>query len=373
MSIRILFFAILLIILPAHAFADDVVDGQIGPGSIYRMIRPPAWNGSLVLFIHGDVYSTSTPSLPAEAFDLYALIRPYGFAIAFSSFSETGWAVKDGAQRTHQLLNIFISTFGQPRRVYLTGGSMGGLIALKLAEDHPGLFSGVLPACAASAGAQALFDYYSHSRALFDFFYPGVLPGNAGNIPPGTDPLQSVFLPAVSAMQQAPAFAFAIAAVTQSPVPFSTPAELIQSIATAVGAHAQVFPDLIARTHGQPYFDNSRTRYTGALSPLQLAAINAGVSRFRASPSALNYLDHNDDLSGDLHIPTLMLSNAVDPITPGFNLSLYAGEVAAAGNSNFLVQRQVNTYGHCVFTPAELSDAFLDLVGWVEFGVKPTP
>jgi hypothetical protein len=30
-------------------------------------------------------------------------------------------------------------------------------------------------------------------------------------------------------------------------------------------------------------------------------------------------------------------------------------------------------YGHCTFTPQELTQAFFDLVVWGEFGVKPTP
>ena len=34
----------------AHpALADDVVDGTIGPGSIYRLVRPTTWNGTLVV------------------------------------------------------------------------------------------------------------------------------------------------------------------------------------------------------------------------------------------------------------------------------------------------------------------------------------
>ena len=47
------------------------------------------------------------------------------------------------------------------------------------------------------------------------------------------------------------------------------------------------------------------------------------------------------------------------------------------GAADLLVQRSVpgitGGYGHCTFTPAELSQAFFDLVLWGEFGVKPTP
>jgi hypothetical protein len=66
-----------------------------------------------------------------------------------------------------------------------------------------------------------------------------------------------------------------------------------------------------------------------------------------------------------------------DPVAPGFNALAYGATVAAAGGSDFLVQRAVagsgGGYGHCTFTPAELVTAFQDLVAWTEFGMKPAP
>ncbi len=69
----------------------------------------------------------------------------------------------------------------------------------------------------------------------------------------------------------------------------------------------------------------------------------------------------------------LMLSTSLDPVVPGLHQTLYSELVAAAGNSHLLVQRTVDRYGHCVFTPTEIATAFTDLVTWVEFGIKPTP
>jgi len=69
----------------------------------------------------------------------------------------------------------------------------------------------------------------------------------------------------------------------------------------------------------------------------------------------------------------LMLSNARDPVVPGFNQMSYAAAVAARGASDFLVQREVPTFGHCVFEPTDLASEFSDLVVWVQFGIKPTP
>ena len=104
-----------------------------------------------------------------------------------------------------------------------------------------------------------------------------------------------------------------------------------------------------------------------------MQAINASIGRFSASPAALAALDHNYTPSGDLRIPMLMLSNAADPVVPGFNQASYLADVTAKGADNLLVQRQVPTYGHCVFTPTEIATALFDLFLWTEAGIKPTP
>ena len=359
----------------AHpALADDVVDGTIGPGAIYRLVRPTLWNGTLVLYAHGYVSPDRPVVIPPDAEQVIALLSSRGFAVAVSSFSANGWVVKDGAQRTHQLLGIFASKFGNPSRIYAAGGSMGGLIAIRLAETYPGQFSGVLPACPVAGGLRLELDYFANVRVLFDLFYPGLLPGSVVDVPDGLDVTSAIVLPAVAAMTANPAGAVAIASITQTPVPFANGPELIQSIATALGAAAG-YPDILRLTHGQAVFDNLTTQYTGALPPTTLQAINASVQRYSASPAGLNFVEHNYTPTGDLRIPALTLSTFRDPVAPRFNLIAYGAAVAAAGNSAWLVQRSVpgtgSGYGHCTFTPSELATAFFDLVLWAEHGVKP--
>jgi hypothetical protein len=198
-----------------------------------------------------------------------------------------------------------------------------------------------------------------------------VLPGTASEVPPGLDITQAILVPAVAAMQTAPAGALAVGLIEQTPVPFASPAELVQSIATALAWHAMASGDLLEHTHGHPYFDNSQTEYAGALSVMGLAAVNEGVERFSGSPSALEYLDQNYEPTGDLRIPMLMLSTSRDPVVPGFHQRAYREAVAATGNPDLLVQRTIDRYGHCVFDPAELAAAFADLVRWAELGIKP--
>jgi hypothetical protein len=99
-----------------RAEADVVLDGQTGPGALYRLVRPDNWNGRLFLYAHGYVSTDEPVALPVEAAQLAALLASQGFAVAYSSFSENGWAVKDGAQRTWQLMQLFTSKFGRPQK-----------------------------------------------------------------------------------------------------------------------------------------------------------------------------------------------------------------------------------------------------------------
>ena len=132
MRVRIIALLVILFGLTAGADADQVVDGRIGPGALYRIVVPtddptdPAdapWNGSLLLYAHGFV-SAPGPKSPCRptATCWSACSRRNQFAVAVSSFSENGWAVKDGAQRTQQLLGIFMLKFGAPSRIYTEAG-----------------------------------------------------------------------------------------------------------------------------------------------------------------------------------------------------------------------------------------------------------
>ena len=376
---RLLFVTCVLVTvagLASPALADDIVDGTLGPGALYRLVRPTIWNGGLVVYAHGFVSADKPIAIPPDAELAITLLTSQGFAVAVSSFSENGWAVKDGTQRTHQLLGIFQSEFGTPNRVYAAGGSMGGLIAIRLVETYPWEFAGLLPVCAAAGGLRLELEYFANVRILFDLFYPGVLPGSLEDVPAGIDVMFQIIVPATAAMTLDPTGAAAIASITQTPVPFASGQELIQSIVTAlVGAAG--YPSVLELTHGQPFFDNTDTVYTGALPPATLQLINANVQRFSASPAGLNYVEHNYTPTGDLHIPALTLRTFRDPLVPGFHQAAYGAAVAAAGNSDLLVQRSVagaaNGYGHCTFTPQELATAFAQLVLWVENGIKPVP
>jgi hypothetical protein len=101
-------------------------------------------------------------------------------------------------------------------------------------------------------------------------------------------------------------------------------------------------------------------------------AFNAGVVRVTADPQGQKGgLAQVPRISGDIGIPVLTLHNLGDLFVPIRNEIAYASRVNAHGKSDLLVQRAIRGVGHCDFTAAEFSRAFLDLVSWVEAGIKP--
>ena len=343
------------------------VQGVTESGALYALFLPPNWNGRLVIFVHGLVNPASPIALPTlgAAADTLAA---HGNALAYSSFSENGWAVKDGAQHTHELSDLFAARFGEPSRTYLYGQSMGGLIALKLAESYPTQYAGVLAECGILGGSFERFRYMFDVRLLFDFFYPDTLPGSVLGVPEPIDLVNRIRLPARAAMRANLDGARKIASIVQTPVPFSSESELIASIEDQLVRHAREVNDIIARGHGEPPVGNRDVDYTGALDPALLQTINSSVPRFDAGRYAAHYAALYYEPDGDLHVPVLTLFTPRDPALPAVMSELvYQARVAAAGRSDFLRRQQSSVgYGHCTSKLADRVAAYNTLVNWVE-------
>lgn len=275
-------------------------------------------------------------------------------------------------QKTHQLRGLFTSIAGKPRRSFLAGHSMGGLITLGLAEQHPGQYDGALPMCGVVSGAQKQIDYIANVRTVFDYFYPGVLPGDALNMPVELNLVTGVIIPVQTAIMTNPTGAGMLARVAQTPVPFANGPELVQSIITAIAFDARGADDLLDRTHGHsPFFNNDAVYYTGALPPSILAGLNAGADHFDQTPDAAQYLQKYYQTTGELRIPVMSIHTTRDPVVPYFHETSYKARVDSTGSTQLLAQRAFSRYGHCTFTVPEMTSAFRDLAAWVESGIRP--
>lgn len=362
----------------ASSIWSSTVTGETGPGSQYAMYMPASWNGDVVFYAHGIRPAFAPVELPTG--DGFPAVRDAlgarGYAVAYSSFSENGWAVKDGAQRTHQLSGLFTSNFGAPKRSYLLGTSLGGLVVQQMAETFPAKYDGVLAMCAPLAGTKTEIAWVANVRVLFDLFYPGVVPGNVLNVPSDVDFDTQVRPRVIAAVMANPTGLGIIARVAQTPLAGSSPTELITSLIYALKYDYIGIDDFLGRTHGHSMFDNSGTTYTAAVPGLLpdsvLAFINLNVGRFTSTPDAEQYLAKYYQPSGVLNVPTVTLHSVNDPLVP-FRLHepAFAARADSMGTSSLLSQRTVTAFGHCTFTTSQMMDGFDALAQWVTTGIKP--
>ncbi|MBI1786915.1 MAG: hypothetical protein HYR60_05095 [Acidobacteria bacterium] len=357
------------ILFAGGASAQQTITGSAG-GALYEFLVPQPWNGHLIVYAHGYVDSANPLALPSspEEQQIFQAVTSQGFALAVTSYSQNGWAVQEGAQNTNELRDLFAARVGKPARTYLVGVSMGGLITVDLAENLPTKYDGALSICGIVGGSRVQWQRVGDGRVLFDYFFPGVLPGDLLHTPnldysPGSPTWLALVNSLVAGLASPglPTLQFAnVAGLTGS-----TPGEIIFS---ALSLFGNGFNELLQRTQGHNFYDNSATIYMGSAND---AALNAQVQRFRAEPDAVNYVNRYYSPTGELRIPMLTLHTTQDPLAPFSQESSYASVVAGAGGSNLLVQQSVNRYGHCNLKPQEILNSFQGLLGWVNYGLKP--
>ncbi len=378
-----------------------IVEGGTGPGSLYAIYVPRQPNGDAVFYAHGirDAYryvDRVPETIPVDLRDqdsFFALrdaLGKMGYTVAYSSFSENGFAVKDGAQRTHQLRGRVASELsGQPRRSFLVGHSLGGAVGVILAETYPEQYDGALLMCGMVGGSLLQTQYIGNVRALFDAFYPKKLEGSIL-----VSPRRMITIPEIAAIVGTnPIGLLAIASTAQTPLPIipvgsvfdqTSPIAqtLVGSLFGALSFHARGIENVLEITNGHSPFDNEKTVYTvgrpvvsdAALVTMiggAIASANDNVERVAIDPSAQQYLEQHFSPTGRLRFPVMTVHNTWDPGVPEFHEGAFAKVVDAAGASANLLRRQIPRFGHCAITADETVKSFNDLEKWVSTGVKP--
>ena len=342
-------------------------------GAGYQIEVPQNWNGELVLYAHGfrGTGLELTVSMPR----IRALLVANGYAWAASSYSKNGYDVKQGVKDTHALGQRFNGLVGHPRRTYITGHSMGGHITGVAIEQYPRAYAGALPMCGVM-GDNELFDYYLDFNLVAQ-----ALAGVQAQFPFPAD-YQTAVVPGVRAAL-GPAYPFVLNAqglsllgVTQN-ISGGPRASFATSFAAwgnflftvgVTGGNIGVAPGNVQ--------DNSEMVYQidadPALSEAE-EALNFAVLRVMQDPQGRhpNGLGNIPPISGRLPIPVLSLHTIGDLFVPISMEQIYARRVAAQGLSDRLVVRAIRDHNHCGFAVQEEAQAFVDLVNWVEDGVKP--
>ena len=162
--------------------------GVAASGAWYHIQAPDGWQagGPLVLYQHGLDFKT--PADPPGLGPLRSLMLSEGYAVAATTYRQRGWALFTAVEDNRELLDIVAEKIGAPGEVVPFGGSLGGLVALKVAEaDGFPPIKGTYALCPAAAGAR-IWDAAIDLRLAYD-----VVCHDAGDLPTGRQPLPWAF------------------------------------------------------------------------------------------------------------------------------------------------------------------------------------
>lgn len=361
--------------LPSH-------DPKTPEDQLIVICIPPNWNGRLVIYAHGFVPPQAPLELPTDELTLPDgtfvpnLFLSQGFAFATSSFHKNGVAIEQGAEDLNKLLEYFRSVIspGSLQKVFITGASEGGLIALLLLEHYPGKYDAGLALCAPVGGSPDLIRYDYDFRVVFDYFFPTVFtfpPNQTGEKPFGAVDVpenaflfwESVYIPRIIAALEADPLATAqLFNVTKAAIDLADPASVITTAASLLFYSIFGTNDQIATAGGIPY-DNSSTTYVGSTND---AKLNAEVERIESDGRARAYARRFYQPIGNLHAPLVTLHTTLDEVVPFQHEVNYSNLVGQKGKTAFLSILPVPRYGHCNFTSQEVSQAFALMVQQAE-------
>ena len=333
-------------------------DGTLG-ASLTRVCFPDDWNGGLVIYAHGYVQPDAPLAIPDDPIGgvpAEDVITELGYAYATTSYRGNGLvadlAVADVADLEDEVRR---TVRPDPTRVYLVGISEGGLVAALAAERQGERYTGVLAACGPIGDFVAQIDHFNDVRVVFDYFFPGVIPGSAIDPPASVrSGWESTYAPAVvAALTADPDAMQELAAVAGIPTAGVDAAELAAAMVEVLSYNVYGTADVQDRLGGQPY-DNAERVYAGSSDD---AALNDNVARFSANTLARASLSRYQT-TGDPGVEISILHNTGDPVVPFFHQVLYEQAVDAAGASALLTRTDVDRFGHCSFSSTDLLAAF---------------
>jgi pimeloyl-ACP methyl ester carboxylesterase len=343
-------------------------------GGLYRIEIPDKWNGELMLSSHGYVANSGPQGSRLRVGNpgIREHLIQEGFAWAASSYRCNGYIPGIGLQDTMALTDLFtkFNNGNAPRRVYLTGTSMGGHVTLLGMHEFPTAFAGGLAMC--PAGPE-LFDYFTAVAAGAEAI-TGVPLKDTATLQASLARIAEIAGRAPDYTDKGRLLASLEIELSGGPRPFA-----VEGLASGNRFSGNISSGAAALA-GSPspssrVTTNAAYRYTvGPGLGLTADRLNAMVRRKQADPSVRNPMGPYDELvpfDGRIQRPVLTMHGTGDLFVPIHLERTLNRAVSAAGTSNLLVQRIYRIAGHCQFSVPEQLKAFDDLVTWVRDGVKP--
>jgi len=377
----------LLLAFAGFAGAQAVLTGTTPSGAYYRIAVPDGWKSGdpLVLFQHGLTFAAPGPN--PDLGPIADLQLSEGYAVAASSFRQRSWALFTAPDDNAELLAAFKQRVGAPGAIIPYGASLGGLVALKLAEDPrfapvPGVYS----ACPPAAGSR-VWDTAIDLRLAYD-----VVCKNAGDLPTGAAPYP---------------WAYDLSDIPNNLSDLQDQAQLLETLlplnqCTGVSLPHELRNDAmkrrlatlmnLAHISDEKFFVTNVGYATYALSDLVRApdklddlspfstigvdyddaAINTGIARIAGDPFAELYFRWASDFRGRIDPATKIVSihTSRDQLVIPANQSALRALLPATRLTSALVNESAPS--HCGFSLAEGVAGWEALRGWIAGGAQPS-
>ena len=364
--------AVLLFVIlgAARAGAQTVLTGEAGH-AFYRIAVPDNWNGQLVIWNHG--ITLTAPGPVTDLGPLASVQLAEGYAVAASSYRQTGWALFKGPEDVRTLYEVFVNRFGEPAAVIMTGGSLGGLVsAAAIEQGVVGSVAGSLSLCGAVAGSRTI-DMILDIRLVYDALcssVPGAfIPGSAEGLPAGSTLTPTAVGAAVNAC-------FGVL----TPPALQTPAQLARLASfmsiTRVPLNF-VLSDMGYATFGLSDLVHDHGKLKGRIGAGNATVsygnpvVDATITRVVPHPGAANRLQENYTPTGAVGGTKIVaLYTDKDGLVVVEGASAYASVVPAANLTTAVAVEAVPS--HCGFSNAEVLASWESLRGWVAGAPKPT-
>ncbi|WP_373299196.1 hypothetical protein [Streptomyces phaeofaciens] len=359
--------------------------GRSTDGAYYAIAVPRTWNGSLVMHAHGgpDLGAESDPERSVGDLERWSVMVDQGYAWAGSSYRRGGYGTRMAAADVESLRRLFVREFREPKRTYVHGQSWGGNVAAKVVEvygaDRHGPYDGALLTNGVLGGGSRGYDYRVDLRVVYQYY--------CRNHPRPTE----VQYPLWQGLREGSTMTTAgLRARLQECTGFSSPpaerTALQQRNLDDILAVTKIpertleshlrfatftFRDIVhTRLNGRNPFSDEGVVYSGSHDD---AALNAGVQRFSADPTAVRDLSYDSDPTGKVSLPVLTLHAIDDPTAFVEHEAAYRASLRGAKRDEHLVQTFTDEHEHSGLSTAEYANSLAALDRWVRGGKKPTP
>jgi dienelactone hydrolase len=349
--------------------------GVLG-GAAYLIEVPANWEGGLVVFAHGIQRGPGPGAVAAPPIASHIVDR--GHAWAASGYRAREYQPHLFIEDTNAVRELFLKEVGQPRWTIIYGQSMGGHIVVASLELHPGLYQGGMTECGLVDGI-GIADYLTAYTAAAELI---------SGVPLLDAPDREAFAQMVNE-RVVPALGM--------PGDYTARGRQFDSVVKYLMGADQTGNDLPLRLEGlkRRYLlnlnyrprdvENNPNPGSRAASTLHIryridpglglseTELNTRVRRVQPAKDARSPRANPvyAERTGRIKVPLITLHETGDAWVPLSLEQSYRRRTIAAGTDHLLVQRVMRAGSHCGFDGEMREQAFDDLVGWVERGVRP--